>query len=76
MALDQVLSEEVGAGLRKPTLRIWEWNEPGVVIERMKTTFTPLYGSTPDEVTSHELARAEQLVIEKFGTEEWLQRVP
>jgi lipoate-protein ligase A len=32
MALDQVLSEEVGAGTRKPTLRIWEWNEPGVVI--------------------------------------------
>ncbi|HEY9499695.1 MAG TPA: biotin/lipoate A/B protein ligase family protein [Terrimesophilobacter sp.] len=32
MALDQVLSEEVGAGRRKPTLRIWEWNEPGVVI--------------------------------------------
>jgi lipoate-protein ligase A len=32
MALDQVLAEEVGAGRRKPTLRIWEWNEPGVVI--------------------------------------------
>lgn len=32
MALDQVLSEEVGAGRRKPTLRIWEWEEPGVVI--------------------------------------------
>lgn len=32
MALDQVLTEEVGAGRRKPTLRFWEWNEPGVVI--------------------------------------------
>lgn len=32
MALDQVLAEEVGAGRRKPTLRIWEWEEPGVVI--------------------------------------------
>jgi lipoate-protein ligase A len=32
MALDQVLAEEVGAGRRKPTLRIWEWNEPAVVI--------------------------------------------
>ncbi|MDQ1550345.1 MAG: lipoate---protein ligase, partial [Microbacteriaceae bacterium] len=32
MALDQVLAEEVGSGRRKPTLRIWEWNEPGVVI--------------------------------------------
>jgi lipoate-protein ligase A len=32
MALDQVLAEEVGAGRRKPTLRIWEWNQPAVVI--------------------------------------------
>lgn len=32
LALDQVLTEEVGAGRRGPTLRIWEWNEPAVVI--------------------------------------------
>ena len=32
MALDQVLAEEVGSGTRKPTLRIWEWNSPAVVI--------------------------------------------
>ncbi|MHA6669817.1 lipoate--protein ligase family protein [Homoserinimonas sp. A447] len=32
LALDQVLAEEVGAGRRKPTLRIWEWEEPAVVI--------------------------------------------
>lgn len=32
MAMDEVLSNEVGAGTRKPTLRIWEWNSPAVVI--------------------------------------------
>ena len=32
MALDQVLAEEVGAGRRKPTLRMWEWESPAVVI--------------------------------------------
>lgn len=32
LALDQVLTEEVGAGRRHPTLRIWEWEEPAVVI--------------------------------------------
>jgi lipoate-protein ligase A len=32
LALDQVLAEEVGAGTRKPTLRIWEWDSPAVVI--------------------------------------------
>ncbi|MEW2356498.1 biotin/lipoate A/B protein ligase family protein [Spirillospora sp. NPDC029432] len=32
MALDQVLAEEVGAGRRPPTLRIWEWASPSVII--------------------------------------------
>lgn len=32
LALDQVLTEEVGAGRRQPTLRIWEWEKPAVVI--------------------------------------------
>lgn len=32
LALDQVLTEEIGAGRRKPTLRIWEWEESAVVI--------------------------------------------
>ena len=32
MALDQVLAEEVGEGRRGPTLRIWEWSSPAVVI--------------------------------------------
>ncbi|MDQ4138473.1 MAG: lipoate--protein ligase family protein [Actinomycetota bacterium] len=32
LALDQVLTEEVGAGRRLPTLRIWEWSAPAVVI--------------------------------------------
>ncbi|MFC5181686.1 lipoate--protein ligase family protein [Actinomadura harenae] len=32
MAIDQVLAEEVGAGRRPPTLRIWEWGASAVVI--------------------------------------------
>jgi len=32
MALDQVLAEAVGEGTRRPTLRIWEWGAPAVVI--------------------------------------------
>lgn len=46
------------------------------IIAQMERTFTGLYGSTADDVTPEELARAEQLVAEKFGTERWLQRVP
>ncbi|MCU1513457.1 MAG: lipoate--protein ligase [Microbacteriaceae bacterium] len=46
------------------------------IIERMEATFTGLYGATADDVTPEELAMAEALVAEKFGTEEWLYRVP
>ncbi len=46
------------------------------IIETMEKTFTGLYGATPSEVTADELAQAEQLVREKFGTDEWLYRVP
>lgn len=46
------------------------------IIARMEQTFAQLYGTSPSEVTADELARAEQLVAEKFGTAEWLHRVP
>ncbi|MEU7165250.1 biotin/lipoate A/B protein ligase family protein [Streptomyces morookaense] len=32
MALDEVLTAEVAAGRRAPTLRVWEWGSPAVVI--------------------------------------------
>ena len=32
MALDQVLTEQVAAGRRPPTLRVWEWDSPAVII--------------------------------------------
>lgn len=32
MALDEVLTEEVAAGRRAPTLRVWEWASPAVII--------------------------------------------
>lgn len=46
------------------------------IIEKMVGTFRGLYGLTPSELTADELAQAQQLVTEKFGTEAWLQRVP
>lgn len=32
VAMDEVLTREVGAGRRNPTLRFWEWESPSVVI--------------------------------------------
>ncbi|ROS61048.1 lipoate-protein ligase A [Frigoribacterium sp. PhB160] len=46
------------------------------IIERLKQTFTGLYGATPGHVTDAELAAAEELVATKFATPEWLRRVP
>ncbi|HEY2643133.1 MAG TPA: lipoate--protein ligase family protein [Galbitalea sp.] len=46
------------------------------VINTLIATFTKLYGAKPGEITQEERDRAEQLVAEKFGTEDWLYRVP
>jgi lipoate-protein ligase A len=37
MALDDVLTDEVSAGRRAPTLRVWEWAAPAVVIGRFQS---------------------------------------
>jgi len=37
MALDEVLTHEVGSGRRAPTLRVWEWASPAVVIGRFQS---------------------------------------
>jgi len=37
MALDDVLVDEVSTGRRGPTLRIWEWASPAVVIGRFQS---------------------------------------
>ncbi len=37
MALDEVLVERVGAGRRQPTLRIWGWSAPCVVLGRFQS---------------------------------------
>jgi lipoate-protein ligase A len=46
------------------------------IIERMKATFTELYGATAGDLTDEEYKAAEQLVREKFATDAWLNRVP
>lgn len=46
------------------------------IIERMVDTFRSQHGLADDEITPEEFAAAERLVAEKFGTDEWLYRVP
>ncbi len=46
------------------------------IIEAMVGTFRSLYGLTDSVITDEEYAAAQLLVAEKFGTDEWLHRVP
>ncbi len=48
MALDQVLTEEVAAGRRKPTLRIWEWAAPAVVIGSFQSVRNEVDGAAAE----------------------------
>jgi lipoate-protein ligase A len=46
------------------------------IIAAMMEVFTERYGATPSELTETELATARERVATKFGTDEWLHRVP
>lgn len=59
LALDQVLTEEVGAGRRRPTLRIWEWSERTVVIGSFQ--------SVKNEVDADEAARQGFRIVRRIS---------
>lgn len=46
------------------------------IVGAMMEVFCERYGATPSELTDAELASARRLVDLKFGTAEWLHRVP
>ena len=59
MALDDVLTSEVAAGHRKPTLRVWEWASSAVVIGR--------YQSLRNEVDSEAAQRHGIEVVRRIS---------
>jgi lipoate-protein ligase A len=50
MALDEVLLEQVIAGVRRPTLRIWEWTEPALVIGSHQSVLNEVDGIAAREL--------------------------
>ena len=46
------------------------------IIKTMMETFAARYGAVPAGITDEEMALAQKKVEEKFGTTEWLNRVP
>ena len=59
MAIDEVLLREVTAGQRPPTLRIWEWSAPAVVIGS--------YQSLRNEVDTEEARRLGFTVVRRIS---------
>ncbi|MFC7405432.1 lipoate--protein ligase family protein [Georgenia alba] len=59
VALDQVIPEEVAAGRRGPTMRIWEWDAPLVVIGSFQ--------SVRNEVDPEGLARHGMMVVRRLS---------
>ena len=59
MEVDERWAREVAAGLRPPTLRVWEWSGPCVVVGRFQ--------SIPDEV-HEDVARAEGIAVVRRST--------
>lgn len=59
MALDEVLAREVSAGRRPPTLRIWEWSAPAVIIGSLQ--------SLRNEVDAAEARRRGMTVVRRIS---------
>lgn len=59
MALDEVLTERVGSGLRPPTLRVWGWSAPCVVLGRFQ--------SVRNEVDEGAAARAGVEIVRRIS---------
>ncbi|MEE6288951.1 biotin/lipoate A/B protein ligase family protein [Georgenia sp. MJ173] len=59
VALDQVIPEEVAAGRRGPTMRIWDWDAPLVVIGSFQ--------SVRNEIDPEGLARHGMMVVRRVS---------
>lgn len=59
VALDQVLTEEVGAGRRPPLLRLWDWTERAVVVGSFQ--------SLANEVDAEAAADSDTVVVRRIS---------
>jgi lipoate-protein ligase A len=57
VAMDEVLTRDVGDGIRNPTLRFWEWESPSVVIGSFQSLRNEV---DPDGVARHGVSRGAQ----------------
>ncbi|VXB35943.1 biotin/lipoate A/B protein ligase family protein [Citricoccus sp. K5] len=58
VALDQILTEDVAAGRRRPALRLWQWTEPAVVIGSFQSLANEV---DPEGVARHGITVARRI---------------
>lgn len=58
VALDQILTEDVAAGRRRPGMRLWQWSEPAVVIGSFQSYANEL---DPEGVERHGITVARRI---------------
>ncbi|MGW9549471.1 lipoate--protein ligase family protein [Citricoccus zhacaiensis] len=58
VALDQILTEDVAAGRRRPALRLWQWTEPAVVIGSFQSLANEV---DPEGVERHGITVARRI---------------
>ncbi len=58
MAIDEVLTQEVGEGRRPPTLRVWEWSSNAVILGRFQSVRNEV---DPDGAARHGMTIARRI---------------
>ena len=86
MAVDQSILEHIHRGEARPTLRLYAWNPPCLSLGRAADwdsaaqafvhAFEAQLGLNlvQDELSKHEIARAEELIREKYDHPSWTER--
>lgn len=58
MAIDEVLTQQVGSGARPPTLRLWEWSSNAVILGRFQSVRNEV---DPDGAAKHDMTIARRI---------------
>ncbi len=79
MALDEVLTLRVGAGLRQPTIRIWKWDRKAIVLGRFQSVRNEVnedVAAEEDVTITRRISGGGAMFIEPEGAITWSIHAP
>lgn len=79
MALDEVLTLRVGAGLRPPTIRIWKWDRRAIVLGRFQSVRNEInedVAAEEDVAITRRISGGGAMFIEPDGAITWSIHAP